>query len=423
MSMHTTIIKMAFRNLVKNRRRSLITLLGIAFGVMISILFTGLQDATWGETINTFAELDAGHVVVQHKDYMDEPSVAGRVQKSNGLARLLKSETRIKSIRERVVSHAMIATAAHSTGTMLYGIDPAKDTPENMRILKGELEGSLLSADDSEGVVIGAELARLLNVKLGQKLVYTLTDKDSEIVSALGRVRGILTTGSPSFDKTLCIVAVSGLRKLIGYGPKEVTQLAVYLHDYRDSRNVAARLSAQLSASESIPQTVRVLPWQVTNPDLFGLVETKMASAQIFEFLILLLVAAGIFNTLYVSVMERMREFGILNAIGFSRPRLFALVIWESVFTAVGGLILAVAVTALPYYYLNTTGLDLSQMAASGKEMTVNGIAMTTVIHVDIYAEKLFTIFTVAVGATLLSGLYPAYRAGNVAPVESIKLV
>ncbi|MBN2716340.1 MAG: ABC transporter permease [Deltaproteobacteria bacterium] len=420
--MNTTLIKMAFRNLVKNQRRTLITLLGIAFGVMISILFTGLQDATWRETINTAAELGAGHVVLQQKDYLDEPSVSNRLSRADIIARMAAKDSRIRTVRERVVSHAMVATAANSTSAMIYGINPQTDTPDNTRLLKGKLVGKPLKSGDSQGVIIGAELAERLNLKPGQKLVYTLTDTNGEIVSALGRVRGVLHTGSRRVDQTLCMVDMNGLRRLLGYRATDVTQLAVFLTDYRDSKDVARALSASLVTS-SFAGTVQALPWETVNADLFGLVQTKMASAHIFELLILFLVAAGIFNTLYVSVMERMREFGILNALGFSRPRIFSLVIWESVFTAIGGLALALLVTAWPYYHMNTTGLDLAKMAADGKEMVVNDIAMNTVIHVDIYFEKLLSILAVAAGATLLSGLYPAWRAGNVVPVESIKLV
>lgn len=417
--MNGTIIKLAFRSLLKNPRRTLITLFGIAFGVMISILFTGLQDATWKETINTAAELGAGHVTVQHRDYMDEPSVANRVEMTDSIKKMLETDPRIQTIRPRVVSQAMVATAAQSSGAMVYGIRPGKDTPANLRILRGNLTGRGLTAGDERGVIIGGELASRLEVKVGQKLVYTLTDIHGEIVSSLGRVRGILTTGSKQLDAGLCLVDVSTLRNLLGYGPDDVTQLAVYLGDYRESVDVAKQLQRRLPAGS----TVRVLPWQTISADLAGLVETKMASARIFEILILLLVAAGIFNTLYVSVMERMREFGILNAIGFSRTHIFTLVVWESVFTAVGGLILALMVTAWPYWYMYNTGIDFAAMVADGKEVVVNGIAMNTVIHVNIYIEKLLGIFGVATSATLVSGLYPAWCAGKVSPVESIKLV
>jgi ABC-type lipoprotein release transport system permease subunit len=134
------------------------------------------------------------------------------------------------------------------------------------------------------------------------------------------------------------------------------------------------------------------------------------------------LVAAGIFNTLFVSVMERMREFGILTAIGWSPGRLFGLLMLESAWLGLLGLAGAALVTALPYWYLSTAGLDLSSLLA-GNAMDVAGIAMPSTFRVGIYPNHLAFIALAAFVATLVAGLYPAWRAGRVDPIETIKLV
>jgi ABC-type antimicrobial peptide transport system permease subunit len=140
------------------------------------------------------------------------------------------------------------------------------------------------------------------------------------------------------------------------------------------------------------------------------------------EAIIMILVAAGIFNTLLVSVMERVREFGIMMAIGFSPARLFGLVMCESLWLGLVGLVLAAIVTAGPYYYMATIGIDLTaQMDISGSE--VAGVAISPVMYVDIFPENLVMIAGAALLATLLSGIYPAWKAGRVVPVESIRLV
>jgi ABC-type antimicrobial peptide transport system permease subunit len=148
----------------------------------------------------------------------------------------------------------------------------------------------------------------------------------------------------------------------------------------------------------------------------------KVASARFLEGVIMLLVAAGIFNTLFVSVMERLREFGIMVAIGFSPGRLFALVMYESLWLGLVGLVGAAVVTAGPYYYLATTGVDFSEMIAEGGA-EVAGVTMSPVMHVGIFPENLVIIACAVLVATMLSGLYPAWHAGRVVPVESIKLV
>ena len=139
------------------------------------------------------------------------------------------------------------------------------------------------------------------------------------------------------------------------------------------------------------------------------------------ELLIAILVAAGIFNTLFVSVMERRREFGIMIATGFSQMQVFALVLWESLWLGVVGLLFAVMFTAGPYYHLATTGLDIAEMYGDSTE--VAGVAMEPVMYAFIYPEKLVVIAIVVVLATVAAGIYPAWKAGRVQPVEAIKLV
>lgn len=409
---------MAWRNLWKNIRRTFITLFGIAFGVMLAILFTGLQDATWAQTIDLAAKMGTGHVTIQHNKYLDEPSVANFVPNDSKIINRLKRDSRIKDAKGRIIAHGMLATAAQSFGTMVYGLDVESETKETLLFLDGDLRGRWFKQGETNSVVLGATLAKELEVELGQKVVYTLCDKKGEMVSALGRVTGILLTGESTIDKSLCVVEINGLRSLIGLGPNDVTQIAVFLQDYRYSIEVANEYGDGLSKNKMVV----ALPWQVLNSDLDGLVATKMAASQIFEILLLILIAAGIFNTLFVSVMERIREFGILNAIGFKGCNIFLLVVFESVFLALLGIFLAAVVTIGPYYYLNTVGIDFASLAANGESIEINGIGMATTIYVGIYVNKAVIIILITIGATLLSGLYPAYRASSVEPVKSIRV-
>jgi len=148
----------------------------------------------------------------------------------------------------------------------------------------------------------------------------------------------------------------------------------------------------------------------------------KVGGTQFIAAFIALLVAAGIFNTLFVSVMERLREFGILMAIGFSPMRLFGLVMMESLWLAIVGLIGAALITAGPYFYLESVGIDMSQAIADQGTVDIAGVAMSTVLKVGIFPENVVYISIAAVVATLLAGLYPAWRAGTVEPVSAIKM-
>jgi len=235
-------------------------------------------------------------------------------------------------------------------------------------------------------------------------------------VSGLARVSAIVRTGSPAADAALCLLPIDAVRGLLGYAPDEATEVAVFVRDQRDSDAVARRLGA-----ETGPE-VAAVPWHETQTGLAAFIGLKVGGARFMEILIAVLVAAGIFNTLFVSVMERMREFGILMAIGWSPGRLFGLVMLESAWLGLLGLVGAALVTALPYWYLANTGIDLSELL-SGNAMDVAGIAMPSTFRVGIYGNHLAFIAAAAFVATLLSGLYPAWRAGRVDPIETIRLV
>ena len=205
-------------------------------------------------------------------------------------------------------------------------------------------------------------------------------------------------------------------REVLGYAPDESSQLALFLSDSRRSAAVAERLGPVLG-----PQTA-ALTWEEVRPELSAFIAMKVGGARFMELVIMVLVAAGIFNTLFVSVMERSREFGIMMAIGFTRGQLFRLVVWESFWLGVVGLVAGAAITAGPYFYLRSTGIDLSAMMG-GESTEVAGIGFDPMIRFGIFSENLVAIASVILLATLLTGLYPARRAARLEPVESIKLV
>ena len=411
-----TIAAVAWRNLWRNRRRTIITLSSIAFGTMLAVLFTGLGDRTYGDMIDLAAKMGGGHITVQHKTYRDNPSAKKSVMNTAEKAARALRIPGVKSAVSRIAGFAMLATARESIGAYVVGIDPEKETKETFFALEAIKEGALFKPDDREAILLGKKLADRLDVSIGSKVVYTLTDKNGEMVTALGRVSGVIRTGSDEFDGSFCLLPIDSLRRVLGYQKDEATEIAIFIEDKRQVDGVAAAIQNGLTGTDI------AAPWYKVQPDLAGFISMKESGAAFFEMIIMVLIAAGIFNTLFVSVMERMREFGIMTAIGFSPQQLFRMVMWESLWLALVGLVAGALVTAWPYHHLATVGFDFSSMV--GKEGSeVAGVVVEPVMRVGIFWEHALAIGLAAVIATLVSGLYPAWRAGRVAPVESIKLV
>ncbi len=417
MAMEKRLASMAWRNLWRHKRRTAITLSSIAFGALLAVLVTGMADSQFGQMIDLAARMGGGHVTLQHPEYLDRPALRRSVSNSTRLREIALRESQVERVVTRISGQLMLSTASQNYGAGFIAFDPAVEDEATLSVLESLVEGELFPSADAKGIILGSRLAKNLDARLGRKVVYTLADKHGEITREAARVTGILHTGAPSIDAGLCLLPIDTFRQTVAYAPDEGIQIAVFLGDQRRASEVAARLG------DKIGTEVSALTWRQVQPDLSGFVTMKIVGMQLMEGIILLLVAATIFNTLFVGVMERIREFGIMMALGFSPASLFGLVMFESLWLGLIGLVVGALVTAWPYYYLSTTGLDLSAMLGDIGSAEVAGVAMQPQLQVGILPEHLAMIAAIILVSTLAAGLYPAWRAGTVVPVESIKLV
>jgi ABC-type lipoprotein release transport system permease subunit len=203
-------------------------------------------------------------------------------------------------------------------------------------------------------------------------------------------------------------------QQVLGYQPDQVSVLSVTLYDQRNSYLLRDQLQ-KMTAFKNI----EVLNWQQTQPDLAGMIAVDKSSNYISQLLIAMLVAAGILNTMLMSVLERKREFGVMMALGMSPRNLSLLVILESFWLALLGLIIGVIVTTPWYVFMTNTGIDLS--GAYGEGFSFGGVLLDSVFKIRLFKESIVAILIGLFGFSLLAGAYPAWRAGQVAPVESLK--
>lgn len=411
-----TLAAMAWRNIWRNRRRTVVTLSSIVFGTTLAVLLTGMGDATYGKMIDTAARMGNGHVTIQHPQQVQAPAPKRFVAGAVPLATQVAATPGVAAAVPRITAQVMVAAGDQSRGAAAIGLDPRRESATTLAALGGIAVGAMFDPDDSHGALFGEDLARHLGVELGSKVVFTLTDRNGEIVTGLLRVRGLLRTGSPDADAGLVVTQLATLQRALGYGAEDATMVAVLVQDQRATAAVArALLPLQTEA-----RVVRT--WHETMAELSGFIDMKLSGALFMQGLVLLLVAAGIFNALLVSVMERMREFGILTAIGWGRGQLFGLVMLESLWIGLCGLLATALVAAWPYHHLSTEGFTLPVVDASQATQVAN-VMMDPTFYVRIAPENLAIIVCAVLAATLLSGVLPAWIAGRVNPVDAIKLV
>jgi len=406
--------KIAWRNLWRRKRRTLITGISIGFGVMLAVTFTGTGDYGYTNMINTSAIMGLGHVTIEPHGYNQTPSLDKRLRKTEQIRERVLAMPGVNDAIVRIMGQAMFASASKTIGGVFMGIDPAQESPEQNLLIRSLVQGELFSGKDSRGVVVGSKMAEKLNLRIGKKLVYTTTDISGEIVSEIARVTGIFKTGVNEVDGGMVLLPINSVRATLHYDAQDATLLAVIINDQR----YAERMRDKISLAEGDPQ-IEVLSWQQTQAELAGVITIDRSGNYISQFLIGLLIAAGILNTLLMSVLERTREFGVMMAVGMSPRTLFMLVVVESLWLAIIGIVIGIIITAPWYAYLYYVGLDFS--GAIGEDYSAGGILVDPLLRIRLYKESIIAILTGVFSLTLLAGLYPAWRAGRIPPVESLK--
>jgi ABC-type lipoprotein release transport system permease subunit len=405
---------LAWRNLWRHKRRTLITASSIAFGVLLAVTFTGAGDYFYTRMIDAGANMGMGHITIAAPDYNRAPSSQKRIQDADTLQAMMADLPEVKSVVARIQGQAMFASARKSVGGMFIAIDPAQENANNNLYIQALSEGDMLTTTAGKGIVMGVDLARKLQLTLGKKVVYTTTDVNGDIVSAIARVSGLFRTGVSEVDGGMALLPMQSVQKVLGYEANEVSLIAVSLRDQRASHALRDRMQSQPEFKH-----VEVLNWQQTQPDLAGMIAVDKSANRISQLLIALLIAAGILNTMLMSVLERMREFGVMMALGMSPRNLFSLVMLEAFWLAVIGLIIGIIVTIPWYLYMAETGIDLT--SAYGDDFSFGGVLLDTVFKIRLFKESIIGILIGLFSLALLSGAYPAWRAGRIPPVESLK--
>ncbi|HBI15894.1 MAG TPA: ABC transporter permease [Desulfobulbaceae bacterium] len=408
---------MAWRTLSRNRRRTLITSLSVAFGIFLAVTFTGSGDYSYTSMINTSTVMGLGHVSVAEEGNNARPSLARWLRDADSLRIATSGLPEVSGAYPRIMGQAMFAAGAKSAGGMFMGIDPALETPQHNFFLRSVVDGALFAEAAGRGALIGAEMAEKLNLRPGRKMVITVTDKDGELTSELLRISGVFQTGDHAADSGIVLVPLDRLRQTLGYGPGGVTLLAVYTDDLRRVKKIQADLTEKLSPTGRL----EVLTWRETQADLAGLIAVDRLFNNLLQLLVGLVIAAGIMNTMLMSVLERNREFGIMLAVGMSPAQVARLVLVESFWLGCLGLALGIMLTAPWFYYMSRTGIDLSALV--GEDYSAGGVLVDPVLKLRLFRESALAILGTVFVLTLAAGVYPAIRAGRVPPARSIKEV
>jgi len=407
---------MTWRNLSRRKRRTLISAFTVAGGVFFSVAFTATGDYAYTNMINTSATMGFGHVTVEPEGYNLSPTLQKRIGGANAIREKALKIEGVTDAVVRITGQAMFASAAKSVGGVFIAVDPSQESPENNIYLRSMVEGSMLDKTDGRQVVVGWKMAKKMNLRVGKKLVYTTTDINGEIVSEVGRISGIFKTGVDAVDGSIALIPIDKMRSILHYGPDEATLVSVFIDDQRFAGQMRDVIASSLGM-----KGVDILTWSQTQADMAGIIAIDRRMNYLSQFLVGLVIAAGILNTMFMSVLERKREFGIMMAVGITPGRLFRLVLLESFWLGLLGVIMGALITIPAYIYMSNVGIDLSSLVEDGAD--VGGVLIDPIMKYRLYKQSVAAILSGVFALTILAGLYPAFKAGRVAPVENLKIV
>jgi len=406
--------QLAFRNIFRRKRRTLITASSVAFGVLLSVTFTGTGDYTYTHMIDAGAKMGMGHVTIEPPGYQNSPTLDKKLQHIDTILDDIHNLKNISGAVPRIMGQAMFASANKSIGGVFIAINPNIENAKNNLFIQSLIKGKVFNANSKHGIVVGYKLAHKLRLKLGKKLVYTTTDASGEIISRIARVSGMFKTGVDTLDSNMVLLPLAATQQALGYNSNQASLIAVLIHDQRKADEVRDNI-----ASLNSTQNYDVLSWHEAQPDLAGVIAMDKSMNYISQFLVGLIIAAGILNTMLMSVLERKHEFGMMMAVGLSPLALFKLVMVESFWLALIGLVLGILITAPWFYFLYYHGIDLS--SGFGDDFTYGGVLIDPLFKARLFPESILFILGSVFTLAMLAGAYPAWKAGKTPPIESLK--
>jgi len=400
---------LAWRNIVRSWQRSLVTITAVATGLSALIFLWGFNDGVHNSMMRNLQEVIIGSVQIHHVDFFQKSSLSRHMQQTSELQKALfkvQNSGKVKALSWRLDTFALAAGDDVSEGLVLLGMD-AKAEMKTTRIAQKVDQGRFLQEGDGAVCVLGATAAGNLGLDLGDDVIFLTQDRFGALAADKFKLIGIISSGEMGIDRGLAIVPLDVLQEMLemqGRYTRVVLQI-----DHENVQTVTASLRSLLDDS------YEVLRWYDMYPMMKQWVDLENAFYYIFLGVVLLIVAAGIMNTVLMSMLERVREFGVMIALGCSRRMLAGMVIVESSILGALGICLGLFVGLSLVAWFHSVGIDLSS------EMdTIARFYVDPVVYTEIDSDHLWQTAGSVMIAAVVAACVPVWRVAKLQPVEAI---
>lgn len=413
------IVKLAFRNILRNRRRSLLTLLSMGGGFFLLCLTLSLSEGSYSNIINIFTQDHTGHVQIHKENYLERPSLYKTINHADEIITQLEQEPLVLGVAPRIYSPALAYSKNKTFPAQVIGIEPEREA-KTTRLENKVNEGHYLTSPQANNInqdayfpaMIGFSLAKNLQLTVGNELVLISQGIDGSIANDLFEVVAIIGDAS-SYERMNVYISLSAMRAFLSMSDdsSKVHELALILSNQNQSREFAANTQSTFNNKD-----LSVDPWQVVESSFYKSMQADKKGSYVSMGIIIFIVSIGVLNTILMGTLERTREFGVLKAIGTRPLAVFTLIMLESFVLAMISCLIGL-VLALPVcFWLASVGISMPEPIDMG------GIIFDTMLgEVSWFVVLLPSI--VVISSTLIVSFIPAIRAAKISPLKALQAV
>ncbi|MBU8849624.1 MAG: FtsX-like permease family protein [Desulfobacterales bacterium] len=405
-------LKMAWRNIWRNPRRTLLTIAAIAFASLILVFMLSFQLGCYETMINTSVKISTGHLQVQAKGYLEDKKMRLVIKDPDQVAKLLDSVKGINAYTFRANGFCLVTSDKRTYGVVVTGIDPLREA--GVSTIKSLIrKGSYLAEDDETFALIGEHLSNNLKVGINDELTILGQGRDGSIAAAVLTIKGIFNSGIGEFDRNVIMMGLKGFQEIFSMD-NSVHETIIAANSLGDVSMVKQEIKDSFSITGE-NEYLAVPDWMEIMPGLLQGIQIDLFSGIIMYIILIIVVAFSIFNTFLMAIFERTREFGVMMAIGTSPSRITKLVMFESICMTIVGIVLGIIIGSLVTLYFQKHGIYIAGTEDILKQYGIPDRLYPRLSLISASAGPL-----VVFAITFVSSVFPALKIRKLKPVEAM---
>jgi len=403
---------LSWKNIWRNKTRSLIIIIAIVFGIIGGVGIIAFMKGMFNQRLEMAIGNEVSNIQIHNSHFLSNKEINDTISGIDNITAVLDTSKKIKAYSTRLKVVSMINSATNSEGIILNGIDPEKEKKVT-GICKFIQTGTYFNENRKNGIVIGDKLAHKLKIRLHSKVVVTMQSTAGNLTSAAYKVTGIYKTDNSTFDGHNAFVRTTGLSEIIGSSSHTTHEIAISVYNDNESVTLANSLKKKFNENN-----LSVEVWFELMPELGLLTGAMNYILYIFMLIIFLALSFGIINTMLMAVLERVREIGMLMAIGMNKFRIFTMIMLETIMLMLTGSVIGLILSFAMVSFFGKYGINLSTFASG-----FSGYGFSTMVYPELENAAYIKIVIMVVVAGIISSIIPARRALKLNPAEAIRTI